>query len=76
MNNPEISAKKNFSILTKLLNNKKYSAIPPLLENGKTISESKPKSDLFNKHFASKSCVPNPNDNIPFIPKKNKCPLC
>ena len=43
MNNPEISAKKKCSILTKLLDNKKYSFITPLLQNGQIISESKQK---------------------------------
>ena len=72
MNNPEISAKKKFSILTKLLNNKKYSVIPPLIENGKTISECKPKSDIFNHHFASKSSVTNSHDHVPPLPKKTQ----
>ena len=74
MNNPEISAKKKFSILTKLLNNKKYSAIPPLLENGQTISDCKPKSDILNQHFASKSTAPNADDDVPLLTKKQNIP--
>ena len=75
MNNPETSAKKKFSILTKLLNNKEYSSIPPLLENEQIISESKQKSDLLNKHFASKSSVPNADDDVPFLPHNPIFPL-
>ena len=57
MNNFEISAKKKFSILLGLTKNKKYSNIPPLLENGQTINDSKLKREIFNKHFAFKASL-------------------
>ena len=65
MLNPEISAKKKFSILKKLLNNQKFSSIPPLIDGSLTIKDPKLQSDVFNTHFATKSTVPNPNDHAP-----------
>ena len=69
MNNHEISAKKKFCILTKLMNNQKYSSIPPLIENSQTINDPKEKSNILNDFFASKSSVPNPNDEVPLLIK-------
>jgi hypothetical protein len=70
LNNSNISAKKKFSILTKLMNNSKISQIPPLLENGNTIDDPKTKSDLLNNFFASKAEVDNPDDEPPDIDKR------
>ena len=69
MNNPNISAKKKYGILTKLMKNQKVSSIPSLIDNNKTVTDSKQKSDLLNRHFASKSTVPNPNDVPPQLNK-------
>ena len=41
MQNYEISAKKNLSILTKLMKNQKGSNIPPLIQNGNVINDPK-----------------------------------
>ena len=65
MNNYAISAKKKFNILTKLLNNQKYSSIPNLIENGQTITDTKQKCDILNEHFSSKSTVQSPLDPVP-----------
>ena len=54
MQNYEISAKKKFSILTKLMKNQKTSYIPPLLHNGEIVNDPKIQSELFNNHFALK----------------------
>ena len=70
MCNNEISAKKKFSILTKLLNNQKFSAIPPLLENGTTVNDPKQQSNLLNNFFASKSTVPGSHEEPPNLPDK------
>jgi hypothetical protein len=67
MNNPNISAKKKFGILIKLMNTQKYSAIPPLIENNNTLNDAKSKADLLNEHFASKSTVNDPNSEVPHI---------
>ena len=71
MNNPNISAKKKYGILTKLMKNQKVSTIPPLIDNDQTITDPKLKSDLLNQHFASKSTVPCPNDIPPQLNKFN-----
>ena len=68
MNNHEIPSKKKSSILLK------FSSIPPLLENGHTITDPTQKRELFNKHFASKSTVPNSGDDVPLLPKKPHIP--
>ena len=77
MNNTQISAKKKFSILIKLMNSQKYSKIPPLLEKDKIINDSKQKSDILNKHFSSKSCVNGDEDEPPILTYKDVLePLC
>ena len=55
MQNYEISAKKKFSILTKLMKNQKNSNIPPLIQNGEVINDAKQKSEQLNDFFYSKS---------------------
>ena len=44
MQNYEISAKKKFSILTKLMKNQKSSTIPPLIQNSVVVNDTKEKS--------------------------------
>ena len=51
------------------MKNKKYSTIPPLLEKGQTINDSKHKSEILNEHFASKASLSNSDENAPFLPK-------
>ena len=69
MKNPNISAKKKFGILTKLLKNLKSSSVPPLIENNVTVTDPKMKSDILNNHFSSKSTVVGNEDNPPFLDK-------
>ena len=71
MNNPNISAKKKYGILTKLMKSQKISTIPPLIENNQTITDSKQKSDLLNKHFANKSTLPGQHDQPHILGKFN-----
>ena len=70
MNNVNISAKKKFNILSKLMKTNKYSSIPPLVENSTTIQDPLEKSNIFNKFFASKSTVNDPEDNPPQLARK------
>ena len=65
MTNFEISAKKKFSILTKLMNNQKFSSISSLIENGGMIEDSGQKANILNSHFAAKSTVHSPEDSVP-----------
>ena len=69
MQNNEISARKKFSILAKLLNNKKYSSIATLIENGSVIEDSQNKSEILNKYFTDKSKVSNEHDVVPELDK-------
>ena len=55
MSNYEISAKKKFSILTKLMKNQKTSNIPPLIQGNTVINDSKIKSEHLNDIFVSKA---------------------
>ena len=71
MKNHEISAKKKFSILAKLMKNQKNSSIPPLLENNEVINDSQVKSNLFNDLFVSKAQVPGNLDPVPELPVRN-----
>ena len=69
MNNFQISAKKKFSILNKLLRKFKSSTIPPLIENDRTVTDSKEKSDILNNHFADKASVDGHTDTPPKLDK-------
>ena len=71
MKNREISAKKKFNILTKLMKNQKQSVIPPLIENDEVINDSQTKADIFNDLFTSKATVSGMNDPVPNLPEKN-----
>ena len=53
MKNPEISAKKKFSILTKLMKTQKVSTIPPILDKDKVVTNAQAKCKIFNDYFAS-----------------------
>ena len=46
-----------WKIISRFLNNKKISAIPPLLVNGEIISNFSQKASIFNKIFSSQ-CSP------------------
>ena len=71
MNNHEISAKKKFGILLKLMKNNKFSGMSPLSENDNIINNPGEKSKIFNTHFASKSNLIGKNFDIPFLEKKD-----
>ena len=70
MHNSNISAKKKFCILSKLMKNNKVSHIPPIIEKDKIITDPKEKADIFNNFFASKSSVQGANDPPPVCPLK------
>ena len=65
MKNPEISAKKKFSILTKLMKTQKVSTIPPILDKDKVVTDAQAKCKIFNDYFASKASVPGNDDQVP-----------
>ena len=49
-----------WSIINKLLSNKKVPIIPPILVNGELVSDFKQKANIFNNHFAF-LCTPIKN---------------
>ena len=65
MSNYEISAKKKFSILTKLMKNQKTSNIPPLIQGNTVINDAKIKSEHLNDLFVSKATVQGSEDPVP-----------
>ena len=48
----------------------KLSNIPPLVENNVTVQDPLHQSNIFNKFFASKATVNNPNDPVPLLQRK------
>merc|ERR1712237_110220 len=71
LKNHEISAKKKFSILTKLMNNCKNSNISTIIEDGSHITDPADKAELFNNFFANKATVDNSDDEVPHLEPKN-----
>ena len=63
MINPAISAR----MLTKSTNYQNFSRISCLIEHDQIINDPRTKSDLLNNHFASKSTVNNPNEEVPLL---------
>jgi hypothetical protein len=70
MHNYNISAKKKFCILSKLMKNNKISHIPPIIEDEQVVTDPKEKADIFNNFFASKSSVQGAEDPAPILPPK------
>ena len=62
LNNPQTSPKTYWSIIKSCYNGRKIPIIPPLLVNGKILTNFKEKTILFNKHFLLQ-CNPLPNDS-------------
>ena len=52
------------------MKNNKFSNIPPLVENDLTVQDPLDQSNIFNKFFASKSTVQDPNDPVPDLIRK------
>ena len=71
MHNNNISAKKKFCILSKLMKNNKISHIPPIIEDEQIVTDPKQKANIFNNFFASKSSVQGADDPAPVLPPKD-----
>ena len=65
MHNSCISAKKKFSILSKLIRTQKVSSVPPINSNGGVVTNSQEKANIFNNFFADKATVPGNGDPVP-----------
>ena len=66
LDNPNAAVKTYWSIISRFLNKKNTPAMPPILTDGKLVSDFKMKSELFNSHFAAQ-CTPVKNANA--LPK-------
>ena len=72
MKNPDISAKKKFSILSKLMKTQKVSSIPPILDGDKVVTDAQEKCKIFNDFFASKATVPGDDEEVPYLAPKDE----
>ena len=52
LDNPKSVPKIHWSIIHKLLSNRKIPIIAPILINGELVSDFKQKANIFNNHFA------------------------
>ena len=64
LQNHKISAKKKFSILTKLMKSQKLSSIPPIISKNEVINDAQRKSDIFNDLFTAKATVEGNDDPV------------
>ena len=65
LNNPQTSAKAYWKILKTFVNGKKIPSIPPLLENGKYVTNFSTKANVFNTFFAQQCTDVVTNSSIP-----------
>ena len=65
------SLKTYWSLLKTLLNNKKISRIPPLLQDNKYVTDFKKKADLFNLFFSGQCSKINNSSKLPLNFLKN-----
>ena len=64
---PKTSQKSYWSILKTFLNNKKILCLPPLLHQGKLVTDFKEKANIFNNFFANQCSVVSNNSELPVI---------
>ena len=76
LNDPLGTPKTYWSILNRLLNNRKIHAIPFLLVNGDIITNLSEKADLFNKFFADQCTHLNNSNKLPPLNLKTDKKLC
>ena len=70
LSDPETGPKLFWSAYKKVVNKKRTTNIPPIIENGIFISNFKKKANIFNEYF-SNQCTINDNGSVlpPFVPK-------
>lgn len=67
LRNRETNAKTWWKTAKSLYGNKLISSIPPLLVDGKIISEPKAKAELFNEYFISQTAIPSHISQVPHL---------
>ena len=70
LSDPKTGTKTYWSLFSKLINKKKFSNIPPLLEHGLFVTNVDAKANIFNDYFVSQCCAVTTGSTIPsFIPR-------
>ena len=72
---PATSPKAYWSILKRLLNNKKISYIPPIYHNNGYITDFEEKAEIFNNFFAKQCTIVNNTSQFPTdsLKRANNC---
>ena len=70
LNNRDTAPKTYWFIRNMFLNNKKIPNIPPVLFEGKLISDFEKKAELFNNHFASQYSLVKNGSTLPNLEYK------
>ena len=70
LSNPAVGTKTYWSTLNKIVNKKKATNIPPLLENGLFVTTFQNKAEIFSVHFVQQ-CSLNMNDSA--LPRSSQC---
>ena len=65
LSDPTNGIKSYWATLNKIINNKKFSNIPPLLENGVFVTNFQTKANIFNDHFVDQCSLINNNSVLP-----------
>ena len=78
MMHPMASLKTYLSILKTLLNNKKITCIPALLQGNKYVTDFKKKAELFNLFFSNQCSIIDNSSELPlnFLKKDRQIYLC
>ena len=72
MKNPNITAKKKFTILSKLMKTQKVATVPPILDGERVVTDAQEQCKIFNEFFASKATVPGNDDLVPSLTPKDE----
>ena len=70
LSDPCIGNKKYWSVVNRMIQKKKFSNIPPLLENGLFVTNIDTKANLFNDYFVKQCCAITTESTLPsFLPR-------
>ena len=67
LSDPTNGIKSYWATLNKIINNKKFSNIPPLLENGVFVTNFRTKANIFNDHFVEQCSLINTDSVLPIF---------
>ena len=70
LSDPRIGIKEYWSVLNRMIQKKKFSNIPPLLENGLFVTNIDTKANIFNDYFVKQCCAITTGSTLPsFLPR-------